>query len=690
MPHFVNDTDERRTGIVRRFLVAAPDLVLALFIAACLAVTIAVVLEDFTPWLVGLAFVICVPILMRLLPPLPEGGTAQVVGAVASLLVPTVWVVLNARYVAQLLWVTRDPAIYTVSAIWLTHHRTAGIDTHATLDLQAQVHGLSASLLPFSAGDASGVVHGQGGLTLPALMAVGGWLDGLDGVLRTNLLIGAVALVGMYAVARRFMRPWLALVAQAALGLAVAFLYLMRAPYSEGIMTISAMAGLIWLVTALRSGRPALAAAGGVFLGVGSMARIDGPVVLVGAAVLAVIVLSAAPLTDFAVTRRLMLTFLGAGFLSSVAGLGSLWISQRRYVHDLRGQAVQLWAGTLCCLVLVGAVLTVRAVARRRGWSGGVGEVWRRRVGVAAGVGVPLAFLFWWSRPLWWQAHFTPAGSVYASVIETWQQQAGLTVDGTRSYDELTLHWVVWYFGWSTVALAAVGLGIMFTRGITARRLDLLAVVVPAAVVATLYFDKVSITPDQPWAYRRLLPVITPGLLVGAAFAIEWWLSRTRPAWQRYGVGGVAAVLVVGGPILSWSSLLTMPEGVGTRAAVEKLCRGLTADVVLVATGHEPANLPVTVRTVCGREVVSGDATDVNLLRELQARAGRVQVVAFSSRDLPQGTELGDPNVRQTLRFWKHGLAELPQGYAQTTWRIWIGHLEHGRVLQDPAPDSVP
>ena len=126
------------------------------------------------------------------------------------------------------------------------------------------------------------------------------------------------------------------------------------------------------------------------------------------------------------------------------------------------------------------------------------------------------------------------------------------------------------------------------------------------------------------------------------------------------------------------------PEDDGVQPFFTKLCGQLSGrGPVLVATGHSPINIPLTIRTVCGRQAISGDTTDVDLLRRLEAEAGQVQVVVFARQDLPKRSGFREPNVDQTLRIWKRGLIDLPDDYVEVGWRAWVGHLEGGRIVQD-------
>lgn len=670
------------TTWLRRAVVSAPDAILIVFGSACFAVTAALTLRTFTPWLVIPLFVVSVAALARWVPS-PPPGRGQAAGSVISMAGAFVWFVLNVPYAAQLLRVGRDPAIYTLTGIWLGDHRSPDIDARDMLALQDQVSGTSAGLVPYLP-DADGIMHGQGGVALPGLLGVGHWVNGVTGVLTTNLLVGSVALIGIYALARRFVRPWLALAVQWTLGAAVPFLYLMRAPYSESVMLVAGMAALVWIVAALAEDRSSLAVVGGILLGVASMARVDGPMVLAGAGALVAVLGVVAREGDIRRHGRIGVVFLAAALSSSLFGLLSLYVTENRYLHDVQHQALLLWVAAVVALVVALLVIALRLLVGSRSLSRGFGDRTLQRAGLILGSAVPLVFLVWGSRPLWWEAHFVPAGTPYYDMIEGLQRLDGLPVDGSRSYDELTVHWVAWYFGWGTVVLASLGLGVMLWAGIARRRPDLLVLVIPTAVAAMLYFNKVSITPDQIWAYRRLLPVITPGLLVGAAVALEWLLRRhTIGRGPRAGIVLVGVLLIAGAPLLAWSPLNGIPEGQGNRRLVARICGQLTGGPVLIASGRAPETTAFTVRVACGREVITGPATDAAMVRELESRFGHLQVIAFAEEDLPQGSRIGKPSVVGRVKFWERTLVRIPDKHDVEVSSVWIGRLVDGRFIQN-------
>lgn len=661
----MTDDDTRHPGLAA-MIVRAPDAVVLALLALSTAVTIALTLRAFTPWLVVPLFLLIVVGLGRFVPAEAGAARADVVGALLSILVALAWILFNLPFVAELLVVGRDPGIYTVMGIWLGDHTNLDIPAQATTALADSVPGTSAELTPYIP-DASGVMHGQGGVTLPGLLGIGAWL-------------GGIGLVSMYALARRFVHPVLALAAQVALGLSMPYLYLMRAPYSESIAMIAPIAALIWLLAAIREKRTGLAAVGGLLLGVTTMARVDGPLALVGSAALVAVAALVVSTESLRRIRRLLLVYLGAGLASSLVGLLSMYVNQRRYLSDLHDEVLFLWLATGAACMIALACLGLRSSTRLRA---GFGDATLRVTGVVLGAFVPAVFVIWWSRPSWWQGHFTPIESPYARAIEGMQARSGLAVDGTRSYDELTLHWVGWYFGWVTVALAAVGLGLLVWRGVARRDALSLVIAVPTAVAAMLYFNKVSITPDQMWAYRRILPIITPGLLVGAVFAVEWCVQALPRRVLRAVVVAVLAFLIAGAPLLSWNQLVRVPEAEGNLRVVEALCRQLSARTVLVASGHSPPTIGYTIKGVCGVDVVVGPASSAAYLEHLGAQVDDLQVVAFASEDLPRYARSAEPNIVGSRRQWQNTLVAPPDGYREQPWSMWIGRIDGSRFVQD-------
>jgi len=117
------------------------------------------------------------------------------------------------------------------------------------------------------------------------------------------------------------------------------------------------------------------------------------------------------------------------------------------------------------------------------------------------------------------------------------QRVQHLPVQPGRLYAESSLYWVVWYLGAPAVLLGLAGLALAARRclrGLVTGR-DPRGVtrlwVLPTGVIAwsaAAVLWAPDTTPDQPWAGRRLVPVVLPGLVVLAVWSAAWLTARGR------------------------------------------------------------------------------------------------------------------------------------------------------------------
>jgi hypothetical protein len=129
------------------------------------------------------------------------------------------------------------------------------------------------------------------------------------------------------------------------------------------------------------------------------------------------------------------------------------------------------------------------------------------------------------------------------------QHLAGLPVDGRQQYYEQSLNWVIWYVGLPAVLLACLGVALVGRRclrallrwrdGAAAARFWGLPLLIFGWSVGTALWDP-AIFPDQPWASRRLVPVVLPGVICLAL----WVCSRIRLRAFELGAGTMAGVVV--------------------------------------------------------------------------------------------------------------------------------------------------
>ena len=98
-------------------------------------------------------------------------------------------------------------------------------------------------------------------------------------------------------------------------------------------------------------------------------------------------------------------------------------------------------------------------------------------------------------------------------------------------YDQSGLVWTIWYLGLPAVLLGASGLAVLASRGVKAAVtwtdpgaqawIWALPLLIALWVLVTVLW-RPAISPEQPWASRRLVPFVLPGLILGAIMASAW------------------------------------------------------------------------------------------------------------------------------------------------------------------------
>src|SRR6202035_2812135 len=151
-----------------------------------------------------------------------------------------------------------------------------------------------------------------------------------------------------------------------------------------------------------------------------------------------------------------------------------------------------------------------------------------------------------------------------------------------------------WYIGLPTVLLGGFGVALLVRQCLNAllRWEDLAGAwrnwALPLAIfligsVAILW--QPSIVPDQPWASRRLVVIVLPGLTICALWAAAWLTGHARDRGAR----GVTA------------GLAFRRTGVGELAAVEGLCGSLRHDSsVVIVDPLVAARFTQVIRGMCG------------------------------------------------------------------------------------------
>ncbi|MET9239586.1 hypothetical protein [Nonomuraea sp. NPDC003709] len=608
----------------------------------------------------------------RRLSKVAEATSRQVMGVVAVAVASGVF---NTLMHTEQIVVRRDPATYAQYAAWIAGHGSLPIPTQAWA-----FGGPDPSLIFKSVGFYAfdGAVVPQFMPGPPILFAVGDWL-GMPFAIPA--VLGGLAVLTVAGVVARLAGARWAVLGAAVFAVSLPILYTSRSTFSEIPSLILLFGGLALAHDALaRPGRARGLLAGLVF-GLAVLVRVDGlrdvlPVLAFAGLLIA--------MRRFARPQGALGVPLPAGLVAGAgAGMLAAYLLSRPYLSYLSGSVKPLLA--ICAAVLVfTAVGTAAAplLARIRP------PAWVP----AAGAGlVVLLMAGLYARP-WFQTvtrrPVTEDDRRTALMIAQTQQANGLPVDDTRLYFENSLHWVTWYVGIPVVVLATVAAAVLVRRllrdGGPFEWLLPLAVIGWTTVTTLL---RPEITPDHPWAARRLVPIVIPGLILLAMYGLAWLRDLLRahpPSWprgpraRRWGMT-LAVLIVLAPPAVTSIGTAFTPVERGEAAAVAGMCAKFPPDAsVLIVERVTGDRFTQLVRGMCDRPAAivaredSVDTAPEAEVRRLIARvraAGRVPVVLAA--DDYQVAPYGSPTQVFALasRQDERSLVDAPNG----TWGLQIG-----------------
>jgi hypothetical protein len=280
------------------------------------------------------------------------------------------------------------------------------------------------------------------------------------------------------------------------------------------------------------------------------------------------------------------------------------------------------------------------------------------------------------------------------------QKSTGLPVDGTRQYSELSLHWVIWYIGLPALLLATIGAALLARRILYRRALVWL---LPYAVIAWSTITALwrpAITPDHPWASRRLISVVIPGLLLLAVWTLDWAHRRRLGHGRRTApvVAAVGALLILAPTGMTSARAMLTKTDQGEVAQTQAMCHaiGQRASVLIVdqPTGDKFTEL---IRGMCGLPTGRAATTassltampeDVRRIITKIASTGRRPIVlgfqAASVRPYGPPRRVFSVNTRQDTRT----LVTAPTGTRPFTASIWMADATQTRT--NPASKAHP
>jgi hypothetical protein len=578
-------------------------------------------------------------------------------------------------YHSQQIIIVRDPASYIQFGAWIARHgslpipqsRAAFGGTHHVLIFSSPAYyQVGGSIVPqFMAG-------------MPMVLAAAFWVGGVSAAVLVAPVLGAAAVLTFGGLAARLAGPRWAPLAALVLALSLPEQYTSRSAFSEPLAQILFLGGLCLLIDSLAANGAAarvMAGLGGLALGLTILVRIDGIsdillLVPYGGLLLARRQPQAVPLLG------------GLGFGAALGVVDGLVLSWP--------YMVRIESALLPLALAAGAVLALTALAvpvlRRLGlptvdWSGR-----RARWVLRAAAALPFAIVIGLAvRPYVHPVPVMPGRRPRNRAITF------------HHYSQLSLHWVIWYVGVPAVLLAALGAAVLIRRCL---RGGMPAWVLPLStfgwiIVTVLY--RPAIIPYQPWASRRLVPGVLPGLILLAIWGASWLLAWAR----RHDYGPVAsaaipvcaAALVVpaaittfglgisdGGPLgikpVADGWALTATES-GEIAAVARMCAALPGNSsVVMLNGRAASELTEVVRGMCGvPAAVLPHPTPASVRQVVRgiAGAGRrpVLLATFRAALTPYGTGAREI-MRLRTRQDENTYTVAPETTDPAKFKAWI------------------
>lgn len=214
------------------------------------------------------------------------------------------------------------------------------------------------------------------------------------------------------------------------------------------------------------------------------------------------------------------------------------------------------------------------------------------------------------------------------------------------------------------------------------------AVVAFGSTVLTLY--RPGITPDHPWADRRMVTVVIPALVIAGTAAAAWLTRRAMRRWPATAlvavVAGVVAVMLVP-PLMATLPVAVQHTEQGEVAAAEQVCAALGTDDVVIALDNRAANeWPQVIRGVCDRPSSSLDVADITDTEAVAAQVGPIAARISAAGNTPvllaatvegesviealglEADRVVDLNTTEDQRY----LTQVPDGEAELDVDVWL------------------
>jgi hypothetical protein len=516
----------------------------------------------------------------------------------------------QAVFHSQFIIVQMDAASYIQFANWISGHGTTIIPQDA-----AAFGGNSASITFASAAfyQVGNHIVPQFMAGLPMVLSLGFWAGGMRFALLLGPVLGALAVFTFGGLVARLVGPRWAPFAALALGITIPMMYTSRSTWSEPLALILLVAGLsLWIDSQrtdrgeedagrwrtdwrhhARSASHVLAGIAGLLLGLVFLVRLDGPSDIV-------FVIPYCGLLVLRRQRQAVPLIVGLIVGTLYGALDGAFLTAP-YLIPNNTQSVE----GLCALViamLIGTIVAVRWLRRRDSELRNPPKQWLVKA---------VAIL--------------PFFVVAVFIIRPYVERDWAALQDAP----LSLHWIYWYTGATTITFAVIAYAMVGRRAIKG---EAPAWVLPLLVFgwATLIFlIRPAITPHQPYASRRLVPAVLPGLMLLAVWLAAWLAQRSRvihlvnvPDYLKRAprvfvticcAGAIFLPPMIGSFGLSFTGsggLALQRTFVGEVAAVDQVCEGIPKGTsVLIIDAKMMLEFGQDIRGMCDVPVASAQTT---------------------------------------------------------------------------------
>jgi hypothetical protein len=533
----------------------------------------------------------------------------------------------QAAYHSQFIIVQMDAASYMQFASWISGHGTTIIPQDASA-FGGQSAGMTFASAAFYQVGNHIVPQFMAGL--PMVLSLGFWAGGFQFALLLGPVLGALGVFTFGGLVARLVGPRWAPFAALAIGITIPEAYVSRNTYSEPLAQILFLGALaLWIDSQRtdcgaadaapwrtgwrshrRSASHVLALVTGLLFGITLLVRIDGP-----ADILFVV-----PYCGMLILRRqrqavpLIVGMLAGTVYGAIDALFLTFPYLKTNAESVIGMAGAV------IVMTVGTIVAVRRLRRRGSELRNPPKPWLLKA-----------------------MTILPFAVVSIFIIRPYVERDWAALQDAP----LSLHWIYWYTGASTIAFTVIAFAILGRRCVKGEAPVWALPLMTFGWAMVWFLLRPAITPHQPYASRRLVPDVLPGLILLAVWLAAWLARNSRVVHlvnvpdflkrspRTFVIACCAGAVFLPPMIGNFGLSLTGSDGlalqrtyVGELAAMDKLCQSIPKGTsVLIVDNIMMQEFGQPIRGMCDVPVAgavttpagSNTVTDATILADVRA-----------------------------------------------------------------------